>query len=145
MSHVIHYDRLGMKSSPLLSVAPWTYDRKGVNLRCMDIGLKFFDGLGPALRRLREKAGLPQTEVAARTGIAQSRLSRYENGRKLPDLTTLGRLLACYGENLVGLHRALEEAQGAAPLPAGHPELMAAVRAALVELGYSQPSPEPKP
>ena len=134
-----------MESSPVSWRLPWTYDWESVNLERMNIGSKFFDGLGPALRRLREKAGLPQTEVAARTGIAQSRLSRYENGRKLPDLTTLGRLLACYGENLVGLHRALEEAQGSAPLPANHTELMAAVRAALAELGYSQPSPESKP
>jgi transcriptional regulator with XRE-family HTH domain len=110
----------------------------------MEIGLKFFDGLGPALRRLREKAGLTQTEVAARTAIAQSRLSRYENGRKLPELTTLGQLLACYGENLVGLHRALEEAQGAPSAPANDAELTARIRAILGELGYSQPSPEPK-
>lgn len=66
-----------MESSRCCWSYPWTYDLESVNLQCMDIGLKFFDGLGPALRRLREKAGLPQTEVAARTGIAQSRLSRY--------------------------------------------------------------------
>jgi transcriptional regulator with XRE-family HTH domain len=110
----------------------------------MELAFKLFDGLGPALRRLREKAGLPQTEVAARTGIAQSRLSRYENGRKLPDLTTLGRLLACYGENLMGLHRALEEAQGAAPASANDADLTARIRTILADLGYSQPSPEPK-
>ena len=111
----------------------------------MRIGLKVLHGFGPALRRLREKAGLTQTEVEARTGIAQSRLSRYENGRKLPDLNTLDRLLDCYGENLAGLNRALEEAQGAPPAAAASDaELTAKIRAVLAELGISQPSPEPK-
>src|SRR5262245_22781519 len=108
--------------------------------------LNIFFGLGPALRRLREKeAGLTQTQVAERTGISQGRLSRYETGRKLPDLSTLDRLLSCYGMGLEALDRALREAQGAPPLPASDPELTARVRAALVELGYSkQPSPEPE-
>jgi len=108
--------------------------------------LNVFDGLGPALRRLREKvAGLTQEQVAVRTGISQGRLSRYENGRKVPDLSTLDRLLTCYGADLEGLSRALQEARGVAKAPASDPELLAHVRAALVELGYSQPSPEPKP
>lgn len=108
--------------------------------------LNVFSGLGPALRRLREKgAGLTQARVAAVTGISQGRLSRYENGRKVPDLSTLDRLLTCYGADLEGLSRALKEATGAPPpVAASDPELMGLVRAALVELGYSQPSPEPK-
>lgn len=106
--------------------------------------LNVFFGLGPALRRLREKvAGLTQEQVAARTGISQGRLSRYENGRKVPDLSTLDRLLICYGTDLVGLDRALEEARGAVPAAAGDPEFTARVRIALVELGLAQPSPEP--
>lgn len=108
--------------------------------------LNIFSGLGPALRRLREKgAGLTQAQVAAVTGISQGRLSRYENGRKVPDLSTLDRLLTCYGADLEGLRRALKEAQGGPPpVAASDPELIGLVRAALVELGYSQPSPEPK-
>ena len=108
--------------------------------------LNLFSGLGPALRRLREKrAGLTQVQVSERTGISQGRLSRYETGRKVPDLSTLDRLLTCYGMNLEDLSRALREAQGAPPsVAANDPELMASVRAVLAELGYSQPSPEPK-
>jgi transcriptional regulator with XRE-family HTH domain len=108
--------------------------------------LNIFSGLGPALRRLREKvAGLTQIQVAERTGISQGRLSRYENGRKIPDLITLDRLLTCYGADLEWLSRALKEIQGAPPsVSASDPELMVRLRAALVELGYSQPSPEPK-
>ena len=104
-----------------------------------------FFGLGPALRRLREKvAGLTQTQVAERTGIFQGRLSLYERGKKVPDLSTLDRLLTCYGTDLEGLNRALREAQGVPPVTAGDPELTARIRAALVELGYSKQSP-PEP
>lgn len=107
--------------------------------------LNVFHGLGPALRRLREKvAGLTQVQVAARTGIAQNRLSRYENGRQVPDLGTLDRLLSCYGADVEALSRALKDARGASPAPASDPEMMVRVRAALVELGYTQPSPDPK-
>jgi transcriptional regulator with XRE-family HTH domain len=106
--------------------------------------LSVFNGLGPALRRLREKvAGLTQVEVAARSGIAQSRLSRYENGRKLPDLITLDRLLRCYGVDAEGFVRALKEAQGAPATSASDPELMARVREALAELGISTNSSPP--
>src|SRR5688572_25706336 len=109
----------------------------------MHSGLTVFNGLGPALRRLREKvAGLTQTEVAARSGIAQSRLSHYENGKKHPDLFTLDRLLSCYGVDLEGLGRALKDTQSAPS--ANDPELVARVREMLVELGYSKPSPPPE-
>jgi transcriptional regulator with XRE-family HTH domain len=107
--------------------------------------LNIFSGLGPALRRLRETvARLTQIQVAQRTGISQGRLSRYENGRKVPDLATLDRLLTFYGTDLEGLSRALKEAQGAPPVAASDPELMVRLRAALVELGFPQPSPDPK-
>ena len=123
----------------------WTYDSKGSTIPGMQPGLNFFNGLGPALRRLREKvAGLTQVEVAARSGIAQNRLSRYENGRKLPDLITLDRLLTCYGVDGEGFIRALKEAQGAPATPASDPEFLARLREGLVELGYAKPSPAPE-
>ena len=98
-----------------------------------------FFGLGPALRRLREGvAGLTQTQLAERTGIAQGRLSRYETGRKIPDLATLDRLLTFYGTNLEGLSRALSEVRGG-PVPESDPELMTRIRAALMQLGAFTP------
>ena len=106
--------------------------------------LSIFTGLGPALRLLRkEVAALSQVQVAKRTGIAQGRLSRYETGRKLPDTATLDRLLVCYGADLVRLDRALRQARGEliATAPPSYPELKAAVKAVLLELGY--PTPEP--
>ena len=110
----------------------------------MEPNLSVFNGLGPALRRLREKvAGLTQVEVAARSGIAQSRLSRFETGRKLPDLVTLDRLLKCYGVDAEGFARAIKEAQGASVKPATDPEFLARLREGLAELGYTKPSPAP--
>ncbi|HYN21128.1 MAG TPA: helix-turn-helix transcriptional regulator, partial [Thermoanaerobaculia bacterium] len=85
-----------------------------------------------------------QVEVEKRSGIAQSRLSRYENGRQLLDLTTLDRLLDCYGVDAEALGRALREAQGNLPVPPADPLLTARVREVLVQLGYSKPSPTPK-
>ncbi|HWM92826.1 MAG TPA: helix-turn-helix transcriptional regulator [Thermoanaerobaculia bacterium] len=107
--------------------------------------LRPFSDLGSALRLLREKvAGLTQVQVAERTGIAQNRLSRYENGRQLPDLPTLGRLLACYGADVERLGRALKEVQGklAANTSGSDPEFTAKVQEALVQLGYSKPGPK---
>ena len=115
----------------------------------MDSKLNAFSNLGEALRLLREKvAGLTQVEVAERTGIAQTRQSRYENGRKVPDLATLDRLLTCYGVDVERLGRALKEVQGVAgpPGPGSDPEFTAKVRDALVQLGYPKPgSPEMAP
>ena len=51
------------------------------------------DHLGPALRYLRERRGLKQVQVAARSGCSKAQVSAYERGRRLPWLTTLARLL----------------------------------------------------
>ena len=111
----------------------------------MEPNLSVFNGLGPALRRLREKvAGLTQVEVTARSGIAQSRLSRFETGKKLPDLLTLDRLLKCYGVDVEGFARAVKEAQGAPSKPGIDPEFLTRLREGLAELGYSKPSPAPE-
>lgn len=104
--------------------------------------LRTFSDLGPALRLLRETvAGLKQVQVAERTGIAQNRLSRYENGRQLPDVPTLDRLLAFYGVDVERLGRALTEVRGKriAKSSGSDPEFTAKVKEALVQLGYLKP------
>ena len=110
----------------------------------MSSTLRAFSDLGAALRLLRETvAKLTQVQVAERTGIAQNRLSRYENGRQLPDVPTLDRLLACYGADVERLGRALKEVRSklAAKAPGTDPELTALVQKVLAQLGY--PTPEP--
>ena len=56
-----------------------------------------FDHLGTALRTIRESAGLAQAEVARRAGLGKSQLSKYENGKELPKLETLERILEVLG------------------------------------------------
>lgn len=62
---------------------------------------------GIAIRDAREEAGLSQTELAARIGIAQSALSRIEAGRANLTLGTLQRVTDALGVTLtlgVGSH-----------------------------------------
>ncbi|MEX1009389.1 MAG: helix-turn-helix transcriptional regulator [Acidimicrobiia bacterium] len=55
---------------------------------------------GDLLRLARAKAGLTQSELAARAGVAQSLVSAYENGRRQPTLPVLKRLVAAAGFEL---------------------------------------------
>ena len=110
----------------------------------MTSSLRAFSDLGAALRLLRETvAVLTQVQVAERTGIAQNRLSRYENGRQVPDVPTLDRLLACYGADVERLGRAIKEVRNKPVVNSSgsDPEFMATVKEALVQLGYLKPGP----
>ena len=63
---------------------------------------------GIALRYAREGAGLTQTELAAKIGIAQSALSRIEAGRTNITLGMLRRIAAALAIEIaleVGVHR----------------------------------------
>jgi transcriptional regulator with XRE-family HTH domain len=71
-----------------------------------------FEGLGTALRWLRDRRGLTQAQAAEKAGISKAALSRYEHGRTLPTLETLGRLLRALGCDLFELQRALTTVQG---------------------------------
>lgn len=48
----------------------------------------------------RARAGLTQAELARRSATSQAAVSAYENGRKVPSLPTLERLLAATGHRL---------------------------------------------
>jgi len=48
--------------------------------------------LAESLRRLRQEAGLNQTEMAKRLGISQPTLNRLENGSQNTTLKTLNQL-----------------------------------------------------
>lgn len=52
-----------------------------------------FAELGTTLRILREAAGLSQAELARRSGLGKSQLSKYESGKELPKLASLEKLL----------------------------------------------------
>lgn len=55
---------------------------------------------GQLLRRARERAGLTQTELAARAGTTQSVISVYESNGRQPALATLADLVAAAGYEL---------------------------------------------
>lgn len=46
------------------------------------------------LKERRERAGLTQAQLAARSGIAQPNISAYESGRRVPTAATVEQLLA---------------------------------------------------
>jgi transcriptional regulator with XRE-family HTH domain len=63
------------------------------------------DLVAPRLRKVREQRGVTLTEVAARTGISKSTLSRLENGQRKPSLELLLPLAQTYRvplDDLVG-------------------------------------------
>lgn len=67
---------------------------------------KEYDALEPefeiiqAMINARKDAGLTQQELAKRTGIAQSDISKLERGSANPSLRTLRRLAAGMGKKL---------------------------------------------
>lgn len=52
------------------------------------------------IRTARARAGLTQTQLAARAGTSQATLSAYERGAKQPSLATFERLLRSAGAQL---------------------------------------------
>jgi transcriptional regulator with XRE-family HTH domain len=52
-----------------------------------------FTNLGKALSLLREMRGKSQARVAREAGIGKSQLSKYENGKELPKLDSLEKVL----------------------------------------------------
>lgn len=48
--------------------------------------------IGPRIREIRESLGLTQIELAARSGIGQTVLSKYERGLREPPLSQLERI-----------------------------------------------------
>ena len=53
--------------------------------------------LADSLRRLRERSGLTQTEMARRLGISQPTLNRLESAAQNTTLRTLGTLCRALG------------------------------------------------
>ena len=63
----------------------------------MDTSSAYFANLGKALFLLRELRGKSQAEVARSAGIGKSQLSKYENGKELPRLDSLAKVLVALG------------------------------------------------
>jgi transcriptional regulator with XRE-family HTH domain len=67
-----------------------------------------FQGLGRALRWLRDRQGKRQYQVADAAGITKAMLSAYETGKQKPSLDTLEKILDALGCNLNDLHNSLQ-------------------------------------
>lgn len=57
--------------------------------------------LGEQVRAMRETQGLSQAELAKRIGSTQPAIARLEAGGVAPTVTTLGRIAAALGRDLV--------------------------------------------
>jgi transcriptional regulator with XRE-family HTH domain len=58
-----------------------------------------FRNLGKTLVLLRELRGKSQAQVAREAGVGKSQLSKYENGKELPKLDSLARVLEALALN----------------------------------------------
>jgi transcriptional regulator with XRE-family HTH domain len=56
------------------------------------------DGVGDRVRRLRQSRGMSAREVAAAAGVTPAYLSRLENDRVSPTISTLTRVMQAIGE-----------------------------------------------
>jgi predicted nucleotidyltransferase/DNA-binding XRE family transcriptional regulator len=56
---------------------------------------------GALIREARRRAGLSQTDLAARAGVTQSVISAYESGHRQPAIPTLMALIEATGHELV--------------------------------------------
>jgi uncharacterized protein len=75
---------------------------------------------GELLRAAREGAGLSQTELARRSGVAQSMVSSYEAGKRQPALATLSKLIEATGHTLaLSLQRSDPSVRGLPDSPLG--------------------------
>lgn len=70
--------------------------------------MSIFNGLGRALRWLRDRRGKRQYQIADGAGITKAMLSAYETGKQKPSLDTLEKILAALGCDLNDLHNALQ-------------------------------------
>ncbi len=70
------------------------------------------NGLGQALRWLRDRRGRKQYEVADAAGITKGMLSAYETGRQRPSLETLEKVLSTLACDLNDLHNAIQIING---------------------------------
>jgi transcriptional regulator with XRE-family HTH domain len=70
--------------------------------------MPIFQGLGRALRWLRDRQAKRQYQVADSAGITKAMLSAYETGKQKPSLETLEKILAALDGDLNDLHNALQ-------------------------------------
>ncbi|MCB1055674.1 MAG: helix-turn-helix transcriptional regulator [Acidobacteria bacterium] len=71
-----------------------------------------FAGIGKALKRLRQRRGVSQQELAAASGLTAPMISNYELGKVVPQIPTLDAVLKALGADRFELINTLEEVNG---------------------------------
>lgn len=90
--------------------------------------------VGAILRRLRERSGMKQEEVARRAHITQGTYSLYEADKTRPKIQTLSRLADIYGVSVAVIDHSLKLPSGAPPKDADADPLLAIIVDAWPEL-----------
>jgi predicted transcriptional regulator len=82
-----------------------------INGRISGGPVRNYEGIGDKLRNLREQAGIPQREIAKKTGTTQSGISRLEDFTETPgiSLRTLVKHLRALGYELDLTFRQIEK------------------------------------
>src|SRR5579863_10301163 len=62
--------------------------------------MRHFSPAGHLISQARGAVGMTQRELSSATGLASSRISEYENGRRDPTVNTLLKLLAATGHTI---------------------------------------------
>jgi transcriptional regulator with XRE-family HTH domain len=75
-----------------------------------------FDGLGKALRWIRDKQAKKQYQVADAAGVTKAMLSAYETGKQKPSIETLEKILGALQVDLADLFSALQVVNERPPL-----------------------------
>lgn len=97
--------------------------------------------IGPIIAALRTAAGITQTELAHRTGVASSQISKYEGSLVTPDLDTTARLMAGLAHRLcaVPYADAVSARQRQAVIDAAHHTDPQVLHNALADLHAADP------
>ena len=86
--------------------------------------------LGPALRLLRGRRQLKQTEVADKSGLTKAMLSSYETGKATPSLASLDAILGALETDFIEFQDALRAASGETAERGSAPPLLGDARGA---------------
>ncbi len=73
------------------------------------------EGIGPAIKALRERRSLTQIDLAQRCQLSRGAIGQFERGLASPSLETLGRILEVLETDLKDLQCELDRQSGKPP------------------------------
>ena len=87
---------------------PWDYIRShylpgGAQTNSKKLMVDTRKSVGKRIRKLRDKAGFSQAQLAKKTGLARATVNRIETGKTLPSLSTLRKLAEVFNLSVTEL------------------------------------------